>query len=538
MRVLLLLTGLFVAESLFATVFHLNPESGMLTNDGSAANPWPSLEEVINAGYIQSFKYGNLPYNGSNVLVETNTSGLVRPGDTLLLHGGLHGDVILHQYNNPDFITIMAAKETTPVIRKVHLRAATRWRFVGVTVSSEPYGEYVQDPCFWLNSHGWQGPVSRIEIIGCHLYSTLDNASWSAADWRARVRRGIGNDGGHNLIQDNLLENLSMGITFNGDSVRVLNNEVRYFAGDGLRILGSHALVEGNTIHGCVKIDDNHDDGIQSFNIGTYRVDSNIVRGNTIRNYVDPAAPHPLSGTLQGIGAFDGPFTGWTVENNVISVDHWHGITFLGAFDMKLVNNTVIDPSPDVTPGPSWIRIDPHKDGTPSERNLIANNVSNRVAGTGFDATHNATFTTFFDYSNHFQDYANYDFRLRENSALIDTGLDSLAAAFDFFGTIRPRGLASDPGAYEYEPTTAISFTQEQILPTVFPNPTNGDVWLAFPTILSEKADMTLFDSRGRQVRILGAAAGAKQVRVNLVDQPSGIYFLRGKNWSVKLVKQ
>jgi len=207
MRLSLLLAGVFMASSLPATIFHLDPATGNLNNDGSNSSRWPGLEEVINAGYIQSYKYGNLPYAGNNALIEVNTSGPVKPGDTLMLYHGLHGDAILHQYNNPDFITIMAAKETTPVIRKVHLRAARRWRFVGITISSEPYGEYVQDPCFWLNSHGWQGPVSRIEIIGCHLYSTLDNSSWSAGDWQVRVRRGIGNDGDHNLFKDNLLEN-------------------------------------------------------------------------------------------------------------------------------------------------------------------------------------------------------------------------------------------------------------------------------------------------------------------------------------------
>jgi len=262
------------------------------------------------------------------------------------------------------------------------------------------------------------------------------------------------------------------------------------------------------------------------------------VRGNTINNYVDAAQPHPLSGTLQGIGAFDGPFRGWTVENNVISVDHWHGITFLGAFDMKLINNTVIDPSPDVTPGPSWIRIDPHKDGTPSEHNLIANNVSNRIAGVGFTATHNATFTEFADYASHFRDYASNDFRLRGSSDLIDTGLDSLASSIDFLGVSRPQGLATDPGAYEYEPTTSVSSTQRQLFPTVFPNPTDGAVWLTFPEALTGEAALTLFDAQGRLVRLLGAAAGAKKVEVELGDLSAGIYWVRGKNWSVRVIRQ
>ena len=54
-----------------------------------------------------------------------------------------------------------------------------------------------------------------------------------------------------------------------------------------------------------------------------------VLRGNTIINYEDPDQPH--RGTLQGIGCFDGMFVDWIIENNVIIVDHYHGITLSGA---------------------------------------------------------------------------------------------------------------------------------------------------------------------------------------------------------------
>ena len=53
---------------------------------------------------------------------------------------------------------------------------------------------------------------------------------------------------------------------------------------------------------------------------------------------------------MQAIGCFDGWFVNWVVENNVIITDHWHGITFLGMRDSRIVNNTVIDLD-DVSPG-------------------------------------------------------------------------------------------------------------------------------------------------------------------------------------------
>ena len=54
-----------------------------------------------------------------------------------------------------------------------------------------------------------------------------------------------------------------------------------------------------------------------------------------------PQQPH--RGALQGIGCFDGMFVDWIIENNVIIVDHYHGITLGGARGCRIVNNTVID---------------------------------------------------------------------------------------------------------------------------------------------------------------------------------------------------
>jgi parallel beta-helix repeat protein len=58
---------------------------------------------------------------------------------------------------------------------------------------------------------------------------------------------------------------------------------------------------------------------------------------------------------MQDIGCFDGFFDGWVVENNVVITDHWHGISFYGMKNSRIVNNTVIDVN-DQSPGPpgSW----------------------------------------------------------------------------------------------------------------------------------------------------------------------------------------
>ena len=97
-----------------------------------------------------------------------------------------------------------------------------------------------------------------------------------------------------------------------------------------------------------------------------------MLRGNTIINNEDPNQPH--RGTLQGIGCFDGMFVDWIIENNVIVVDHYHGITLGGARGCRIVNNTVIDPN-DQRPGPAALRVGKHKRGMTSSGCTVRNNL-------------------------------------------------------------------------------------------------------------------------------------------------------------------
>src|SRR4051812_41600808 len=93
---------------------------------------------------------------------------------------------------------------------------------------------------------------------------------------------------------------------------------------------------------------------------------------------------------MQGIGCFDGTFVDWVVENNIIITDHWHVITLLGARNCRIVNNTVIDPNT-TSPGPPWISIDAHKDGTPPSGCVVRNNLTTdlNLATTGVTQDHN-----------------------------------------------------------------------------------------------------------------------------------------------------
>jgi hypothetical protein len=176
------------------------------------------------------------------------------------------------------------------------------------------------------------------------------------------------------------------------------------------------------------------------------------LRGNVFLNFDDPTLPHLAS--MQGIGCFDGFFEGWVIENNVVVTDHWHGISFYGARDLRIFNNTVLDAAAG-QPGPPWIMVTAHKDGAASTGSLVRNNLTTDLAldGGAAVADHNVELPS--DVSGWFVDRPGLDLRLAAGSPAIDAGAGDGAPAADADGVGRPFGPAVDLGAYEYAPGVA-----------------------------------------------------------------------------------
>jgi parallel beta-helix repeat protein len=142
-------------------------------------------------------------------------------------------------------------------------------------------------------------------------------------------------------------------------------------------------------------------------------------------------------------------FVDWIIENNVIIVDHYHGITLGGARGCRIVNNTVIDPN-DRRPGPAAVRVGRHKNGTPSSACTVRNNLASSLhvqSGQDMTADHNLIVDEPMSF---FADAAGRDLRLRKGSPAVDAGSKDLAPEIDVLGTSRPQGPAVDVGAYEY----------------------------------------------------------------------------------------
>ena len=171
-----------------------------------------------------------------------------------------------------------------------------------------------------------------------------------------------------------------------------------------------------------------------------------MLRGNTII----PKSTNLSRNTgcdLQGIGMFDGTYKDWIIENNVVVTSHWHGIAVYGANNVKVINNTAINP---YGSHETWIKIVNHKNGTPSVNSVVRNclAVSFPSRGSGVIYDHNLIITR-ANLADNFVNPNAFDFRLKAGSLAIDTGSANLAPSVDRDGSARPAGAGFDFSAID-----------------------------------------------------------------------------------------
>lgn len=352
------LTILSTAAIAGAAVYHVDPVNGSSGGDGSAAQPWRTAQAVVDAGTL-------------------------RGGDTLMLHDGYHGDLSVRSSSNREYITVRAARGESARLRRIVLSSVQRWRFEGLSLSPSFASSFERAAMVHIRSGS-----REVVFESCTLRTRVDCSNWSASDWDRRSCDGFVVDGVKHLLRNNVIENINFGVSMSADSSLVEYNYIDGFAGDGIRALGDYSVYQYNIIKNSKDVNGNHDDGIQSYSIGRSGVGTStvygvVLRGNLIINYEDRNQPH--RGSMQGIGCFDGMFEDWLIEHNVVIVDHYHGITLRGAVNCTIRNNTICATNrADV--GPPWIKLDWHKNGTPSTGCLIERNLTTRIVATSAQA--------------------------------------------------------------------------------------------------------------------------------------------------------
>ncbi|MBX2847987.1 MAG: right-handed parallel beta-helix repeat-containing protein, partial [Acidiferrobacterales bacterium] len=374
----------------------------------------------------------------------------------------LPGEEDVSGFVNDDFITIEAGVDQEVKLASISFVASSKWRLQGLSISPfyrlnyEPQIDRVKT-IVRLASHPFWGPSSKIDIVDNEIFTTDDIRSWSANDWLSKASNGIFVDASNVNIEGNLVRNTRYGIaTATSKNVTVRQNQVINFSADGIRGSGDDGLFEYNVIANGFKVDDHHDDGFQSFTNArnftpVYRV---TIRNNQFFHDLN----HPnkkLISDFQGIGCFDGFFNDWVIANNLLYVNHWHGITLMGANNTKVINNTVIDANPNDQLKP-WIKIGPRKTalgGGSGEGNIIRNNIAQiKKHGSGITADNNLDPNS-YPIESIFVDPFNKNFNLRNSPLVVDTGSKNQAPHIDIQGLARD--TIPDLGAFEFTKTAS-----------------------------------------------------------------------------------
>jgi hypothetical protein len=373
--------------------------------DGSISAPWTSLRMALQ-----------------------NVVG----GDLILLYSGHFGNAFISNVNPDSVVTIRAETPGTVSFERLQVAGSSNLAFADLGLWRRKSGQK-PGPLVLTNASSHNISFDNIDLRG--RKDALESYfSWSQADWDKNWRAsGIRMLSTNSTVSNSRFTGLAFAISLEGDRGLAENNWISGFSGDALRGIGQNTVFRNNHVENCFKVNANHDDGFQAWAPKSDPISSRILRGlrienNTILEWTGPK-DHPLRCALQGIGLFDGMFEDVVIRNNLVAVTHYHGISIYGARNVKVLNNTVVNPSGAAVKYP-WIMLQDHRNGYRSTGNLVARNVamafsnksSDRIA---FDQRSNlATRYPVREYQN----LHSRDFRLKSNPNNIGANLSPLSS--------------------------------------------------------------------------------------------------------------
>lgn len=346
---------------------YINPNSSEdeSLRTGSKDHPWKTFEEAFDE--LQYYKYANNPVDDSvepEPSIFVNPEGKVKAGHALILldgnygtfNPGIRGVYMSHRTNTsvPEqekYLYVLAEDGHTPILEGIKLQSVSYMYFKGLKLERNLEGEYEPEDAFVeLENHGWNGYTKYIYLSDLSIETLGDQKQWNSTDW-IKVSSGIKVTASHVKVENCYLHKVSHGIPVQGHYNIIANNVIDKFLYDATRVIGSSIVFEDNQIMDNYNYHSNgwHNDGLQSFILNEPTNDYVILQRNLVmltkdfsRNTNKSASEDMYMGYFQGFGCFDGPFSYWLVQDNIILVNHWHGMTFNNERSFEVINNYIL----------------------------------------------------------------------------------------------------------------------------------------------------------------------------------------------------
>jgi hypothetical protein len=464
-KLILIAIFLFFSHEAQAADFYVDPVNGSMTNDGSQAHPWSTMQAVIDACKIHTQAY-KTPWSSTvpEQLLDKCPGGVVQSGDTIYLMSGYQGDLGIYAMVNQSTITVTAYPGQTPTFRKISLLGASNWRFSGITVNAslEDLSTWTATAIFNIENHANLGPCDHITIDNSTIYTINDSSVWTTlAQWKDNAKLGIRTQGEYTIIDNVTVKNAAGGVAAQSANHSVIRNcNFDMMTGDIIGVgniypeASGDLLIEYNRLTNIIPAWEEyglHPDMMQFSSYAgssTYPMINVTIRGNYV-NSLELYGIHPLvaNSNVQGINGFDGLCENFVIENNIIAVNSPHGTSWYGMKNSQIVNNTVIWPIDNISYAVGYIRVYNSKDGYISNGNIVRNNICTGVSVNGTPAIidHNITAVV---KNEHFINPESFDYRLKSTSLAINAGSVDLAPVIDIAKS--NRDATPDIGAYEY----------------------------------------------------------------------------------------
>jgi hypothetical protein len=437
-----------VHVDVYAKDYYVDPLKGSSSFTGTQEQPWRTLEEVF------------------------KVSRFFSPGDRIFLRRGYHGTPTVTGVNT-GMVSILAEEGHTPVFKWIRFSNAQKWHLQDVFIHA---GAGVRDGQsalleFINNSH-------ENEVYNVWMGSTAMPWGWEGDQkaWLAQQKTGVLITSGRgNRIHGVHVMNVGNAMVVGTVDNIVEYNTVENFSRDGFVANGNNTIWQYNTLLNAVIADENgpsnpvHRDMFQTWNGAKTKM---VIRGNTFISSVDVSKKF-IDPRIPVLALWDGPFSGYLIENNVIFTDNGAGIWMNAGTNNTIAHNTCTRVSSQSLREWPLIKIGQKTASSKkSSNNVVYNNIAD---GFSFLNNDNSSSVSFNQnnlvvrrdkYTQMFlkQTFPHRDVRLSKNALMaLDKGSVLSSASFDADMYERKQS-APDIGAYEYGAFVAAD-TQAPTLP-------------------------------------------------------------------------